>query len=178
HPLLYPGLGNPEDADGHVHARLWLRRGLLGGSSSRDAPAELHGDHRPRLRFGLAVEKPRRQGGAKDRGRADEVAPPAWRGGQGGTARTGGTGHGRDRKSTRLNCSHGSISYAVFCLQEKNSDKVSRLANAAALATSAVTETPQAAPPTHHRRQNQPPPAAERTEHWPVVRSDRTYTPA
>src|SRR3989337_3931841 len=26
---------------------------------------------------------------------------------------------GRDRKSTRLNSSHGSISYAVFCLQKK-----------------------------------------------------------
>src|SRR5207245_11456532 len=27
----------------------------------------------------------------------------------------------RDRKSTRLNSSHGSISYAVFCLKKKNS---------------------------------------------------------
>src|SRR5207245_5394463 len=27
---------------------------------------------------------------------------------------------GRDRKSTRLNSSHGSISYAVFCLKIKN----------------------------------------------------------
>src|SRR5207245_5552131 len=26
----------------------------------------------------------------------------------------------RDRKSTRLNSSHGSISYAVFCLKKKN----------------------------------------------------------
>src|SRR5207245_7824385 len=26
---------------------------------------------------------------------------------------------GRDRKSTRLNCSHGSISYAVFCWKKK-----------------------------------------------------------
>src|SRR2546422_8145221 len=29
-------------------------------------------------------------------------------------------GAGRDRKSTRLNSSHGYISYAVFCLKEKN----------------------------------------------------------
>src|SRR2546422_11767361 len=29
--------------------------------------------------------------------------------------------HGRDRKSTRLNSSHGYISYAVFCLKKKNS---------------------------------------------------------
>src|SRR5207245_9318688 len=27
---------------------------------------------------------------------------------------------GEDRKSTRLNSSHGSISYAVFCLKKKN----------------------------------------------------------
>src|SRR5699024_7680797 len=29
---------------------------------------------------------------------------------------------GRDRKSTRLNSSHVSISYAVFCLKKKNSE--------------------------------------------------------
>src|SRR2546422_1946867 len=29
--------------------------------------------------------------------------------------------HHRDRKSTRLNSSHGYISYAVFCLKKKNS---------------------------------------------------------
>src|SRR5207245_7636123 len=28
-------------------------------------------------------------------------------------------GHREDRKSTRLNSSHGSISYAVFCLKKK-----------------------------------------------------------
>src|SRR2546429_6611713 len=30
------------------------------------------------------------------------------------------TDHWRDRKSTRLNSSHGYISYAVFCLKKKN----------------------------------------------------------
>src|SRR5438128_9616984 len=34
-------------------------------------------------------------------------------------AREYGVGGG-DRKSTRLNSSHGSISYAVFCLKKKN----------------------------------------------------------
>src|SRR5207245_10161630 len=29
-----------------------------------------------------------------------------------------------DRKSTRLNSSHGSISYAVFCLKKKNNNKI------------------------------------------------------
>src|SRR6266542_6130219 len=33
-------------------------------------------------------------------------------------------GDGQDRKSTRLNSSHGSISYAVFCLKKKkNTDE-------------------------------------------------------
>src|SRR5438309_4388484 len=31
--------------------------------------------------------------------------------------------HVRDRKSTRLNSSHSSISYAVFCLKKKNKSK-------------------------------------------------------
>src|SRR2546429_3925277 len=30
----------------------------------------------------------------------------------------------RDRKSTRLNSSHGYISYAVFCLKKKNTDHI------------------------------------------------------
>src|SRR3989337_4036434 len=33
------------------------------------------------------------------------------------------TASGSDRKSTRLNSSHGSISYAVFCLKKKNSQQ-------------------------------------------------------
>src|SRR2546422_2316097 len=32
-------------------------------------------------------------------------------------------GRGRDRKSTRLNSSHGYISYAVFCLKKKKNNK-------------------------------------------------------
>src|SRR2546422_7472967 len=31
---------------------------------------------------------------------------------------------GRDRKSTRLNSSHGYISYAVFCLKKKNTRQI------------------------------------------------------
>src|SRR5215470_4633772 len=34
-------------------------------------------------------------------------------------ARHGLSAHAGDRKSTRLNSSHGSISYAVFCLKKK-----------------------------------------------------------
>src|SRR5699024_11898237 len=38
------------------------------------------------------------------------------------------TGSALDRKSTRLNSSHVSISYAVFCLKKKNDTKNSRTA--------------------------------------------------
>src|SRR5687768_17882536 len=34
-----------------------------------------------------------------------------------------GEGQSRDRKSTRLNSSHGYISYAVFCLKKKKKNK-------------------------------------------------------
>src|SRR5207245_10780823 len=34
----------------------------------------------------------------------------------------GHDGEGQDRKSTRLNSSHGSISYAVFCLKKKKQE--------------------------------------------------------
>src|SRR2546422_5471346 len=36
----------------------------------------------------------------------------------------GGARRGGDRKSTRLNSSHGYISYAVFCLKKKKNDSV------------------------------------------------------
>src|SRR2546429_6728943 len=37
-----------------------------------------------------------------------------------------GLGGGEDRKSTRLNSSHGYISYAVFCLKKKKNSLPSR----------------------------------------------------
>src|SRR2546422_3861010 len=37
---------------------------------------------------------------------------------------------GRDRKSTRLNSSHGYISYAVFCFKKKKIDKMMMIASA------------------------------------------------
>src|SRR5438876_5749195 len=43
----------------------------------------------------------------------------ARRGGRRGRRRGGGRGLRGDRKSTRLNSSHPSISYAVFCLKKK-----------------------------------------------------------
>src|SRR2546429_3089248 len=35
----------------------------------------------------------------------------------------------KDRKSTRLNSSHGYISYAVFCLKKKNAPATNELSN-------------------------------------------------
>src|SRR4051794_41705332 len=36
-------------------------------------------------------------------------------------------GAGKDRKSTRLNSSHPSISYAVFCLKKKKKSKIQHI---------------------------------------------------
>src|SRR5690242_21140278 len=52
----------------------------------------------------------------------DRVAPAGGPIGECHELRGGGSGSGRgrkDRKSTRLNSSHMSISYAVFCLKKK-----------------------------------------------------------
>src|SRR2546422_6594917 len=40
-----------------------------------------------------------------------------------------GAGHHGDRKSTRLNSSHGYISYAVFCLKKKKTNHVRHLSS-------------------------------------------------
>src|SRR3712207_8043456 len=46
-------------------------------------------------------------------------------GGQVGRADRADQGHVRgDRKSTRLNSSHANISYAVFCLKKKNTERI------------------------------------------------------
>src|SRR5207245_4333421 len=52
--------------------------------------------------------------------------------------------HVRDRKSTRLNSSHGSISYAVFCLKKKTTQQ-------AQVACSPGTETTARFPPARRR---------------------------
>src|SRR5690348_17490839 len=67
--------------------------------------------------------------GAAHRGSGDAVrAGPAVMDPQRGSrARLGACRHGhrRDRKSTRLNSSHPSISYAVFCLKKKKKKTIS-----------------------------------------------------
>src|SRR2546429_10022488 len=56
--------------------------------------------------------------------RAQYAEPHAGTGGRGAPGR-GGIGRRRtgDRKSTRLNSSHGYISYAVFCLKKKKNER-------------------------------------------------------
>src|SRR5438309_8491812 len=60
----------------------------------------------------------------------DGVDLRSGRGGARGRTRAGaiaGRGGGRDRKSTRLNSSHSSISYAVFCLKKKKKTTATQL---------------------------------------------------
>src|SRR5207245_3278680 len=71
------------------------REALLRVRGSRDVQVRLR-------RNGDAVPDGARKANGQRRARRDARAPG-----------------GRDRKSTRLNSSHGSISYAVFCLKKK-----------------------------------------------------------
>src|SRR5438876_7671162 len=68
------------------------------------------GEHRARIAWGMGVLEQRPYGEPKAR-----------------RERYGHAGSDeqlRDRKSTRLNSSHPSISYAVFCLKKKKTDRV------------------------------------------------------
>src|SRR2546422_2162564 len=90
--------------DGRVHIA------TLDGPHARPGPARAHAPRRDGHR---SIPRPAR---APDGSGARSRTPP-------GPARAPprpGSGTGRDRKSTRLNSSHGYISYAVFCLKKKN----------------------------------------------------------
>src|SRR2546422_5781495 len=58
---------------------------------------------------------------------------------------------GKDRKSTRLNSSHGYISYAVFCLKKKKTTNVQRPAGHSCCAAGRCNGP--VGPPPHHRHQ-------------------------
>src|SRR5687768_18220472 len=85
--------------------RSWLedarRRPALAGTAQRD--------FHPRAGGECETHPDRRRG-----------PPQRW----GGRRRDYCCGRRRDRKSTRLNSSHGYISYAVFCLKKKKKEKV------------------------------------------------------
>src|SRR5437773_5121405 len=67
------------------------------------------------LRFGV--------GGGGFPGWRVRISAKAIRRRPGGRAHPSGTRRERDRKSTRLNSSHITISYAVFCLKKKKKKK-------------------------------------------------------
>src|SRR2546422_6636193 len=75
-------------------------RGRRIGDGFFAVTATLNQSDRPRLGLAVAV---RAAGGAVARNRIRRII--------------------RDRKSTRLNSSHGYISYAVFCLKKKKNNK-------------------------------------------------------
>src|SRR5687768_17998840 len=77
-----------------------------------DAKAQQAADaaQRQRMQQAMAQGKQTAQAGKNDTGAAQAAETPEQR--------------ERDRKSTRLNSSHGYISYAVFCLKKKKNNKI------------------------------------------------------
>src|SRR5687768_18272854 len=88
---------------GHLRRLLVLFRGLGNHRYLHSFPTRRSSDRRGPFQPG------RRDGAEGQRGRREGPADPA----RPHAAR-------RDRKSTRLNSSHGYISYAVFCLKKQN----------------------------------------------------------
>src|SRR2546422_7768705 len=72
-----------------------------------------------------------------------------------------------DRKSTRLNSSHGYISYAVFCLKKKKKTHRELLLNSAALSRHRGAQCPQPAPPPVRCRAAGPQNSKQRTTRPP-----------
>src|SRR5687768_17695894 len=70
------------------------------------------------LRLGGDPEK-RKDARARERQQVDGGAAPRGPGSRVGAEEARGGRRRLDRKSTRLNSSHGYISYAVFCLKKK-----------------------------------------------------------
>src|SRR3989449_7873932 len=106
--LLRP-VGADVEPDGPIHSPfLYLR---LGGEGAEDALSALARPEHPDVRRRRLEERPYvRQIVREVVGHDDGVARGVER-----------QHSGIDRKSTRLNSSHGYISYAVFCLKKKTS---------------------------------------------------------
>src|SRR5689334_24516111 len=83
-----------------------FRSGVADGGAGPGRGEEVAGDDDPGA------------GGQLDTGRAEPVGD--------GDRGAGQLGWHRDRKSTRLNSSHSSISYAVFCLKKKNKKRTKK----------------------------------------------------
>src|SRR5690348_17806491 len=76
-------------------------------------------DHRPHQQGLLAAARRRRARGEREEGRRGGLGVPVRRARRHARRQRRGAEHPLDRKSTRLNSSHPSISYAVFCLKKK-----------------------------------------------------------
>src|SRR5207245_3965165 len=87
-----------------------LRRPVLAGRRRPEADVFGRNGGRLRVRAGSWLRAPNRKTKRHVRARRPRGAPIARQ-------------EGIDRKSTRLNSSHGSISYAVFCLKKKKRKK-------------------------------------------------------
>src|SRR5690242_21066595 len=102
---------------------------------------------------GRGRRRPRRPSRGVGQPDAREPAALAHDPGRGARARRRGdrpAGTGRlDRKSTRLNSSHMSMSYAVFCLKKKNKKQRSFLASNVQRVTAHHRQTPPETP-THY----------------------------
>src|SRR5699024_11664374 len=99
--------------------------GLLGGVVRRGRGA---GEHLRRIAGDVASAQVQHQGAGRvgiEGGQRDQCRLPRRRGGGGDHRQGAAVDLGRlDRKSTRLNSSHVSISYAVFCLKKKKKPTV------------------------------------------------------
>src|SRR5690242_19255218 len=100
-------------ADAHVDPR----GGLTAAESARSIACWQHGHER-----GTDGGRSRRWGRVVGGGDERQVAEPTAR--HGATTRRVGHVQQGDRKSTRLNSSHMSISYAVFCLKKKTNNRL------------------------------------------------------
>src|SRR6266542_2220687 len=94
----------------------WTIRGASAGYRSAEASGIEVGEGETKEDVVLSLKKGGGLSGRviDPRGAAVANASVTWH-----PAETGGGPMGADRKSTRLNSSHGSISYAVFCLKKK-----------------------------------------------------------
>src|SRR5690242_3733898 len=115
------GLANLEEKDAEderadqnieTDAELHHHRHAVGGAGGREEQAVLHCQKADYLRHGLAPRNHHQEREQHARHRDAQAA-----------ARDGACQmRDRDRKSTRLNSSHMSISYAVFCLKKKKNN--------------------------------------------------------
>src|SRR2546422_8398817 len=95
------------------------------GEHAGQQESEEHGEPAADRKAGLEMERMRRRRNRLG-DRADDEAEELQREQRPGDRLQTGRVRGEDRKSTRLNSSHGYISYAVFCLKKKKKKTLNR----------------------------------------------------